>query len=430
MRFNHLNIILTALFLTVLLVPGWAQIKTSVSSSNQLMNDISQSGKSLRTKKKAIRDSLKRLKRLDRYYEKKTDSLFTASYLAHQYKVPAIAPDSTWSYESPLQEQYEYYEARYLNKDLPEWKDRPLTKDSLSAPSYARPTLSKPSLEQLENTDLYSAQIKELETFNTQRDQITGQQSQIDGYKAQAATNQEQMGAHQEEAEGALAGSPSFNARNSILKLTKVQTVTQNTSLNGAETTIKDYKKKYESLGSMEDIDHVKTRNSMASMPLKRRLKLGGSLQFRHDQYLDIDFSPTLAYRWTRRLSTGLGFVYRAQFGNGKEWYNSLDSKTYGSRLFTDYGLFKSFYLHTELESILSKNEATNTSSTTWSYLAGVGKTFSLTGNLRGNLLLQYNFSYDRGNPVYSSPWVLRLGFEIPNLEKIFPTNKKGSTHE
>ncbi|MEP4094041.1 hypothetical protein, partial [Reichenbachiella sp.] len=69
-------------------------------------------------------------------------------------------------------------------------------------------------------------------------------------------------------------------------------------------------------------------------------------------------------------------------------------------------------------------------SQTTWGLMAGVGKTFSLTGNLLGNLLLQYNFTYDDTSQIYSSPWVLRLGFEIQNLEKIFPTHKKGSTHE
>ncbi|MEO9853400.1 MAG: hypothetical protein ABJH72_23975 [Reichenbachiella sp.] len=414
--------ILILLLLTAAPVCGWAQIKTTVTSNNRWFNNISQTGASYQSKKKAIRDSLKNMRRLDRYYEKKTDSLFLASHLAHRYKEPTYGFDSTLSYRSPLQDEYAYYEALYLNKDTgSQW-----SADSLAP--YPNQGLPKLSLESIENSDLFSSQIRELETFNTQRDLITGQQAQIDGYQTQMASGQEQM----EEASASLVTSKPAMGRNSILKLTKVQTVAQNTSLNGVENTIKNYKKKYESLVSIEDIGKVKTRNSMASLPLKRRLKVGGSLQLTHDQYLNIDFSPSIAYRWTRRLSTGLGFAYRAEFGNGKEWYNSLDSKTYGGRLFTEYGLFKSFYAHAESETMVSKKSelVQSSSQTTWGLMAGVGKTFSLTGNLRGNLLLQYNFTYDDTSQIYSSPWVLRLGFEIQNLEKIFPTHKKGSTHE
>ncbi|MEO9802792.1 MAG: hypothetical protein ABJF04_06075 [Reichenbachiella sp.] len=414
----------TILFLLYL---GWssnsfAQIKTTVSSNNRWWNDISQTGKSYQSRKKEIRDSLKNIRRLDRYYEKKTDSLFKASHLAHRNKVPNYVADSTLSYRSPLQDEYAYYEALYLNKDTgSQWRADTLV-------PYPNQSLPKLSLESIENSDLFSSQIRELDAFNAQRDLITGQQNQIDGYKTQAASGQEQM----EGVSASLSSAKPAIGRNSILKLAKVQTVAQNASLNRVENTIKNYKKKYESLGSIEDIGNVKTRGSMAALPFKRRLKVGGSLQLSHDQYLNIDFTPSIAYRWTRRLSTGLGFAYRAEFGNGKEWYNSLDSKTYGGRLFTEYGLFKSFYAHAESETMVSKKSEVvqSSSQTTWGLMAGVGKTFSLTGNLLGNLLLQYNFTYDDTSQIYSSPWVLRLGFEIQNLEKIFPTHKKGSTHE
>jgi len=141
-------------------------------------------------------------------------------------------------------------------------------------------------------------------------------------------------------------------------------------------------------------------------------------------EFLEIDFSPSIAYLVNKKWAIGTEFVFRGEFGNGRRWYRSFDSDTYGGRIFTDYSVYKSFFVHAEFENLytIRKPIGSEVASTTISVpgaMAGLGKTFGLGKNVTGKILIQYNFIHDETKALYASPWVVRFGFDLKKLKKV-----------
>ena len=135
-----------------------------------------------------------------------------------------------------------------------------------------------------------------------------------------------------------------------------------------------------------------------------------------------LELAPSLAYRFPKRLTTGVGFRYI--YRHDRVINNDLHS--YGPNVFARFNITKRIYLWTEYEYLWSqffdekygdKNNNSYSRETTEydSWFAGLGYQRSVGKRGRGGISVQflYNFLYDRDddhNPYYSA-YTYRIGY-------------------
>ena len=139
-----------------------------------------------------------------------------------------------------------------------------------------------------------------------------------------------------------------------------------------------------------------------------------------------IELCPSIAYRFPKRLVTGVG--YRYIYRHIKEYNNqdiSNDLHTYGPTVFAKLDLFRRLYFWTEYEFlntqyfVPSDNPFSNTldreTQDIDSWFVGLGISKGVGKSGRGGISVQvlYNVLYDDDlayNPYYSA-WTYRIGF-------------------
>jgi hypothetical protein len=152
--------------------------------------------------------------------------------------------------------------------------------------------------------------------------------------------------------------------------------------------------------------------------PLKERIALGfGSSFWINPSQTYIELAPVLAYRFPKRLITGLGYryIYRHDRVNDK------DLNAYGPNVFARVGLLKRVYFWTEYEVLTTEylnedigQDLNKEKMYTDSWFAGLGYVRTMGKKGRGGISVQilYNMLYyqDDNNPYYS-PFTYRVGY-------------------
>ena len=184
--------------------------------------------------------------------------------------------------------------------------------------------------------------------------------------------------------------------------------------LQGAQQQLGKLKKKYSEVNG----DTQQKRSSLQGTPLGKRLVYGGTMQLQRTPSLSIDLAPQLAYQFNKRISSGVGVVYRlAPEGGIKKLRQQLtgNNAIYGGRLYGEYEVVRSLLLHGEYERLSQRVATTgeNLTDRQWqsSLLAGIGKTYRIAGKWQGSVLLLYNFRHGQ-QTIHSRPWVVRFGFQ------------------
>ncbi len=209
----------------------------------------------------------------------------------------------------------------------------------------------------------------------------------------------------------------SKDLKSHLENVSKQELLQRNEKLNEAHQKMAEQKRKYLTLPSSADLQQGVKHTSLEHLTFWERFKVGGNLRVSVARSLEIDFSPSVAYMLNKKWSVGSEFVIRSQFREGKRWYKSFGSDTYGGRVFVDYSVIKNFFAHAECEQIykpaLPNASEDLTKIVVPGALAGVGKTFDLSKNVKGKIILQYNFIYDETKAAYPGPWVVRFGFDV-----------------
>ena len=174
-------------------------------------------------------------------------------------------------------------------------------------------------------------------------------------------------------------------------------------------------KKKYSEVINADDLSNATKRNSLKGTKLSERLVFGGDFQIRIDQSTSVDLNPELGYLLSKRWSIGVGGNYRfnSQFSDITSAIHK--QSVFGWRAFSEYLLISSFYAHVEFESLSARVKGQSSEQPMqWnnSLLAGIEKQFLITGNLRGQVSMLYNFNY-QNNPLYSNAWNVRFGISV-----------------
>lgn len=164
----------------------------------------------------------------------------------------------------------------------------------------------------------------------------------------------------------------------------------------------------------------VKTETTIRrdNRPLKEKIALGfGSSFWITSNEVYIELAPVVAYRFPKRLITGVGYryIYRHEFVIGE------DLNSWGPNVFARLGLLKRVYLWTEYEYLNTQylhevvpEEYNRQKTHSDAWFAGLGYVRSVGRKGRGGISVQvlYNMLYNRDDySPYYSPVTYRVGY-------------------
>jgi hypothetical protein len=196
----------------------------------------------------------------------------------------------------------------------------------------------------------------------------------------------------------------------SIMLATQLIFCQQNDSLKLAKDTVVKTPPKTEAAAP--------AKSKRDTRPLKERIALGCGFSFWiNPSQTYIELAPVLAYRFPKRLITGVG--YRYIYRHDRDYDINLNA--WGPNIFARVGLTKRFYLWTEYEILTSEylvpttgQEFNKESTSIDSWFIGLGYVRSMGKKGRGGISMQilYNILYyEYDNNPYYSPVTYRIGY-------------------
>jgi hypothetical protein len=192
--------------------------------------------------------------------------------------------------------------------------------------------------------------------------------------------------------------------------------------LMAAQKEMAKYKGRFEQVQSVKEMPkNVLLLNPLKDKPWQERVIIGSLWQFgRQEQYL-IDLGPTLAWRFTDRLSAGAGGQYRLSISKEHSpWVNSSD-RVLGYFMYADFKFKKGFFARLTFENLQTAvprfNASRQVESTEQRWVMGlspgIGKSYSVYKKLRGFTLLQFNFLHRYHETPYAQPVQAKIGFYL-----------------
>ena len=170
---------------------------------------------------------------------------------------------------------------------------------------------------------------------------------------------------------------------------------------------IKRLTDKYTQFNSAKDVIEGKEKPVKAKP--KNRITWGTNFQFNPGDPVSVDLSPILGYRFNTRLSLNLGASLRYQLDRDNDFKPpTSENIVYGYRLFTEYKVIRIFYTHLEWE----RFSRPSGESRDWAnaFMAGIGRQFSVTNTIQGNVVVMYNFLHNQESP-HNNAFIIRFGF-------------------
>jgi hypothetical protein len=190
-------------------------------------------------------------------------------------------------------------------------------------------------------------------------------------------------------------------------------------AIESAQQQIAKAKKLSPAVQSFKDI--LKKRpNEMKGKPFRQRFVPGMTIQTYNSNKFIFDSGVQAGYRVTGRLTAGLGYTYRLSVDKGNlDWV--AGEGVSGYRVYTDFRLMKSFYVHGEFEMLnvdgLKQPLALETSSDkVYGSYFGIGKRYNVSRKVKGSIIGLYRVDYKGSVPGLNKVNV-RIGFDL-NLKK------------
>ena len=184
--------------------------------------------------------------------------------------------------------------------------------------------------------------------------------------------------------------------------------------------TISKYKSKYSSIASLNDIGKM-SANEISGRPFIERLIPGVGIQVqRRADVVLVDFNPYMGYKFTGRITTGVGWNQRVAYNIDKTKFDP-NVRIFGLRIYGEFKLWKGFSPRAELEvmntSIPPLARATSLDpgkrEWVWGAFVGIKKEYRFIKNVRGTALVMMRlFDPDHKSP-YGDVINVRFGFEF-----------------
>lgn len=172
---------------------------------------------------------------------------------------------------------------------------------------------------------------------------------------------------------------------------------------------VQDLKKKYRYVPDSENLDNALKQNSLKDAGFRERIEWEGNFNIQWGKPFVMDFGPSLGYKFSKIFSGGLSGVVRMNIRDK----NSADFSNVGYRIYARYGVFHSFFVHGEYETVFGKfkpkEQSISSIQSLQSLNVGLGKKFNIARGIKGRLVVLYNIPLDN-HEHYKSPWIFRMG--------------------
>lgn len=242
---------------------------------------------------------------------------------------------------------------------------------------------------------------------------LTGQTKQLDQYKSELGQLQD----------------PTKN-KDQLLQKGKQEAMNhfagKEQVLQAAMEKVSKYKQKYSSLQSIHDLPKRRP-NEMRGKPFRERLVPGVAFQIqRKSNDLLVDFNVYVGYRFTGKLTSGLGWNQRVAYNSKTNDFNS-HARVFGPRTFAEYNLFKGIcprvefeFMNTFVPKALFAPATTDVGNREWVWtaFAGLKKDYRFLKKVKGTTMVMFNVY----NPLHRSPYAdvmnVRFGFEFPQKKR------------
>lgn len=191
--------------------------------------------------------------------------------------------------------------------------------------------------------------------------------------------------------------------------------------LKAAMDKIAKYKKKFPNASSIKDLPK-RPPNAMKGKPLIERIVPGINLQIqtRGKEFM-VDFNPYAGYRFSGRITAGLGWNQRVSYNyDFKQFISS--STIFGPRAFGEFRLGKGFCPRAEVEvmntrvppATLSANVDPYSRQTVWGIFTGIKKEYKFIGSVKGTASVMVRLYDPKRQSPYGDVVNARIGFEFP----------------
>lgn len=200
--------------------------------------------------------------------------------------------------------------------------------------------------------------------------------------------------------------------------------------LQEAMETVAKYKKQYASVPDISKLPR-KRPNEMKDKPFPERLVQGIALQVQTEgENVMVDFNPYVGFRFTGRITGGLGWNQRVAY-NTKQRYFSSKAAIYGPRAFGEYDLWKGFCPRAEVEVMnafvppFAKPGTLDVGKRQWVWgvFVGLKKDYRFIGGVRGTAMLMTRLFDPKHKSPYGDVINARFGFEFPVRKRVKPAN-------
>ncbi len=196
---------------------------------------------------------------------------------------------------------------------------------------------------------------------------------------------------------------------------------------------ISKYKQKFSTITSLNDIPK-KAPNEMKGKPLIERIVPGLALQLqkKNDDFF-LDINPYIAYRFTKRFSSGAGWNQRIGYDFDNNHWSSSEARIYGPRAFSEYKLGKGFSPRLEVEMMNTfvppylKTVPADPGVREWVFGAFVGmkRDYTLYKKVKGTASVMLRLFDPHRKSPYADVINARFGFEVPMKKKTRNVNQK-----
>jgi hypothetical protein len=170
--------------------------------------------------------------------------------------------------------------------------------------------------------------------------------------------------------------------------------------------------KKYSVVPNSADLSTAKKESSLKGESLGKRLVIGGNFQVVTLQPFSVDVSPSIGYKFSRKLMAGIGGNYRQTFGDSVE---GVSRDVVGYKGFIAYDILKNFFAYGEFDRNLpGLPRGERLSNWQWRDAAflGLGRKVVIHPKVEMTAVFVYNFLYEHPDPVYPKRWSFRVGFQ------------------
>lgn len=179
-------------------------------------------------------------------------------------------------------------------------------------------------------------------------------------------------------------------------------------------------KKKYGSVLNSNDLTTAVKARSLEGTPLGRRWIVGGNFSVPSTSPFMLDVSPQFGYRIDKIIQVGVSGIYRATFTDSIKALNAPPGAVFGYSLWAQHRLVYNFFGYAEWEraSREFKSLTSDHVHRAWidNLLVGIGRKFTVHRKVNGSVLFLYNPLHENGKSTYPSAFVIKTGFQLSEL--------------